>query len=281
MTDEENTERPREDEQQTCIECLTTDLTSRRAVLRWSASAVAGGSLLTATGAARAQDGPPLNVETTDAEVLSRDRAKTRGRIGGMDRVDSRRCKVGAQVARIGEDDWYGGFHSVVTGATSIRVAVTLTGFGTEKYKCRLIACPVTHTRTCYGNALTLDFRRYGEEKRSKKKHDEKRRDRCECKGDEDREKHHVTFCGGGGSTVLDYQFAVSGDHIEKSAKSCAPDAIDHRWITVDSEDCIDGNVVTGAVAGGGDSFRFTGELTDLRCDDGVHVYLDGHEFDR
>lgn len=266
------------------IDGLTTAGVSRRSVLRKGASAVAGGSLLTASAGrgAATQDGGdrPLDVRTTDVEILGEESAETRGEVGGMERVDCERCRIGAQVARAGHDEWYGGLRRVVTGRTSFRVAVTLTGLRPGRYHFRLVACPVTHDHLCFGNSLTVVVRAGGRRKQKRDDHHGKQKEKkkkrgCPCDSDHP-DRHHLTLCGGSGDRLRDYAFMVSGDDIEKSARSCAPSAVGHHAVTVDGEDRLRGDIVTGALAGGGDSFLFGGELTDMRCDDGVSVYLDG-----
>jgi hypothetical protein len=266
---------------------------SRRSVLRQGASVVAGGALLTGlTGSASATphggEDRPLDVRTTGVEVLGTDSSettattKTAGKVDGMDEVDCEECRVGAQVAREGHDRWYGGIHGVVTARVSFRVAVTLVGLRPGRYKCRLVACPITHDHVCFGNSLTIVVKdghheRKKKEKKKKKHHDEKGDD-CPC-GYDHPDKHHLTLRGDDWKSVHDYAFEVSADRVKPFTRSCAPDAIDHEFVTANRYDAIHGDVVTGTVCGGGDGFLFAGDVTDLRCDDGVSVYLDGKRF--
>ncbi|WP_137283620.1 hypothetical protein [Halorussus salinisoli] len=282
----------------------TSKEVSRRTVLRSGATAVAGGSLLTPlSGRARAtshdESHRPLDVRTTDVEILGEDgaettgKAKTTGAVDGMEKVDCERCKVGAQVAHHGHDEWYGGLQRVVTARTSFRVAVTLAGLRPGKYQFRLVACPITHDALCFGNSITVVVRGHGRKKEKhgkkkhgkEKKHEKKKRkkrgkkDRCPC-GRDHGGKHHLTLCGGDWRSANEYAFEVSGGGIRRSGRSCAPSVVGHDAISVDRSDRIRDDIVTGALAGGGDSFLFSGDLTDLRCDDGVSVYLDGQRFD-
>ncbi|WP_276300340.1 hypothetical protein [Halorussus lipolyticus] len=279
---------------------LPTLAVSRRGLLRRGAAAVAGGSLLTASadrGGATPHGGDerPLDVQTTDVELLGGTdsgggdggdgRAKTTGKVHGMDRVNCRRCRIGAQVSRAGHDKWYGGLQRVVTARSSFRVAVTLTGLRPGRFRFRLVACPVTHDHLCFGNVLTVVVRAGGRRKKKKKKQKHhkkkkkkrKKRGKCPC-GKHHPDKHHLTLCGGDGDRLRDYAFMISGGGVEKSRYSCAPHAVGHHAVTVDGEDRIRSDIVTGALAGGGDSFLFRGDLTDMRCDDGTSVYLDGRE---
>jgi hypothetical protein len=110
----------------------------------------------------------------------------------------------------------------------------------------------------------------------------ERRKNHCykdEHGHEADREKHHLTASGGGAKTVLDYAFRASDGPLRKSGRSCVPHVIDHEYVTVDDSDHVDRDIVTGTVAGGGDSYLFHGDITAMRCDDGVRVYLDGERF--
>lgn len=253
---------------------------SRRNLLR-SAGAVAGGSLLTTVSgrgrAATRDDERPLDVTTTDVEVLGRETAETSGEVDGMDRVDCRRCRIGAQVSPVGSGEWYGGFHDVVTARVSIRVAVTLAGLRPGRYECRLVACPITHDAMCFGNSITVVVGP-GRGERKKRERREKQSG-CSC-GHDHAERHHLTVCGDDWRVAREYAFMVSGDAVRKSSRSCAPGVVGHHRVTTDRGDHVGGDIVTGAVAGGADSFLFDGEVTDLRRDEGVTVYLDGAELE-
>lgn len=79
-----------------------------------------------------------------------------------------------------------------------------------------------------------------------------------------------VSITGDSSSSVTNYAFYVS-DRIEKSTA---------RSATIDSEDTIENGYVQGAVAGGTDSFEFSGELTDFHVDGAATVYLNDQEVD-
>lgn len=264
---------------------------SRRDALRRGVGVVAGGSVLPAL-AGRASATPhggsnqPLDVRTTDVEVLEQsgtetaeqNGTRTTGTIDGMDEVDCERCRVGAQVSRPGHDRWYGGVHDVVTAKVSVRVAVTLVGLRPGKYQCRLVACPITHDHLCFGNPITVIVKgghgkRKHHEKRNGKR--EKKRDDCPC-GHDHPGMQHLTLCGVDWTMVHDYAFMVSGERVAPFTLSSAPSAVDHEFVTANRTDAVHGDIVSGSVAGGADSFLFPGEVTDFRCDDGVRVYLDG-----
>lgn len=283
---------------------------TRRDVLRTAGAAVAGGSLLTATVdrvAAAPHDGGELDVRTTDVEVLgdgtndddSGDReVRTRGRVSGMSNYDCERCEVGAHVRPVGDDRWYGGLRTVEhTHADSFRVAVTLAGLHPGRYECRLCACPITHTDLFVANVLIVvvaggDREKKGKDDRHEKKekdhHDEKKkkhreklkkayRESCPCRLRHP-DRYHLMVCGHDSHTVNEYAFRVSSDDIRRVGASNAPDVVPSRDVTVDGEDFIDGTVVTGAVAGGGDSYVCGGELADVRVAGGASVYVNGKD---
>ncbi|MFC7045390.1 hypothetical protein ACFQH6_08190 [Halobacteriaceae archaeon GCM10025711] len=75
---------------------------------------------------------------------------------------------------------------------------------------------------------------------------------------------------GGSPDQVATYAFTVGGD-VEKSTD---------RGASINDEDTIDGSTVEGAVAGGTDSFRFSGDLQDLSTDGSPTVYLNGEQID-
>ncbi|MFC7045716.1 hypothetical protein ACFQH6_10130 [Halobacteriaceae archaeon GCM10025711] len=75
---------------------------------------------------------------------------------------------------------------------------------------------------------------------------------------------------GGSPDQVATYAFTVGGE-VKKSTD---------RGASINDEDTIDGSSVEGAVAGGTDSFRFSGDLTDLSTDGSPTVYLNGEQVD-
>ncbi|MFC4550139.1 MULTISPECIES: hypothetical protein [Halorussus] len=85
---------------------------------------------------------------------------------------------------------------------------------------------------------------------------------------------NHVVIFGGGGSNTIEYEFTVSGEVEKDGSAGGAP--IDDQYVTVDSEDTISGSTVRGATAGGGDAFRFSGEITSLSVSDGGKAYVNG-----
>jgi hypothetical protein len=281
------------------VEVETGPLT-RRAVLGTAASALAGGSLLATVAdeaAAAPHDGGELDVRTTDVEILDDEEhrdgdeeseIRTKGRVSGMSNYDCERCEVGAQVRPLGGNRWYGGLQTVEhTHRDSFRVGVTLAGLHPGKYECRLCACPITHTNVFFANVLLIVVKRAKEGKKKKykgkkkKKNDEKKlkkayRKTCPCKLTHSR-KYHLMVCGGSPSNVCEYAFRATTSDITRVGVSNAPNVVASRHVTAtDTEDYIDGDVVTGAVAGGGDSYVCRGGITDVRVDTGAYVYVNG-----
>jgi hypothetical protein len=271
---------------------VVTKPLSRRTVLRTTASALAGGSLLTAAadeGAAAPHDERELNVRTTDVEVL--DSGKTgkvgaTGRVSGMSNYDCERCRVGAHVRPLGDDRWYGGLQTVEhTHRDSFRVGVTLAGLHPGKYECRLCACPITHTNVFVANVLIVVVDREDDhERKKKKKHHGKTklnkayRKTCPCRLHHSR-RYHLMVCGGSPSNVCEYAFQATTSDITRVGVSSAPDVIPSRHVTAtDTEDRVEGDIVTGAVAGGGDSYVCRGEVTDMRVDTAASVYVNGED---
>ncbi len=87
---------------------------------------------------------------------------------------------------------------------------------------------------------------------------------------------NHVVVVGGSPQNVVHYQFAVSGKVRKSGENGGAP--IANRHVTIDDEDTISGRRVRGAVAGGGDAYRFSGELTQFRMNGDATVYLNGKQ---
>ncbi|MFB6166191.1 MAG: hypothetical protein ABEJ31_13605 [Haloarculaceae archaeon] len=79
-----------------------------------------------------------------------------------------------------------------------------------------------------------------------------------------------LSISGGSPSNKVTYQLTVS-DGVEKSTANGG---------TISSEDTIDGKAVTGLVAGGVDSYDFTGEITGLSIDGSATVTRDGQQID-
>ncbi len=92
----------------------------------------------------------------------------------------------------------------------------------------------------------------------------------------------HIVIFGGSPDTVIEYGLTVSG-RLRKSGHSGGAPIAD-RYVTVDGEDRISnrGQHASGAIAGGGDAYRFTGRITRFRVSlssarqNEVSVYLDG-----
>lgn len=271
---------------------VATSTLSRRTVLRTTGSALAGGSLLaTVSGdaAATTQDGGELNVRTTDVEILDDEKegdVRTKGRVGGMSNYDCERCRVGAHVRPVGDDRWYGGLQTVEhTDRDSFRVAVTLAGLRPGRYECRLCACPITHTDLFVANVLIVVIERghvHEKKKEEKEKYHGKKklkkayRTACPCRLHHPHQ-YHLMVCGGDAGTVYEYAFRATTSDITRVGVSNAPDVVPSRHVTAtDAEDYVNGDVVTGAVAGGGDSYVCRGEIEDVRLDRGASVYVNG-----
>lgn len=84
---------------------------------------------------------------------------------------------------------------------------------------------------------------------------------------------NHVVVFGGGGGTSIEYSFEVSGDIEKNGSGGNAP--IADQYVTHDYDDRIDGSAVAGSVAGGGDAYRFSGEISNLQAN-GARVYVNG-----
>ncbi len=82
---------------------------------------------------------------------------------------------------------------------------------------------------------------------------------------------HGLSVSGGSPSNVANYRFQVS-DQVEKTTA---------RSATIDDDDTIsDDGSVSGGVAGGTDSYRFSGELSGFSLDGDAAVYLDDQQID-
>ncbi|GAA0227464.1 hypothetical protein [Haladaptatus pallidirubidus] len=93
---------------------------------------------------------------------------------------------------------------------------------------------------------------------------------------------NHIVVFGGGPRNPIEYRITVSG-RLERSNESGgAP--IPDRHVTIDGEDTIsgDGTNASGAIAGGGDAYEFTGRIVRFRVSlsanrvNDVSVYLNG-----
>ena len=87
---------------------------------------------------------------------------------------------------------------------------------------------------------------------------------------------NHLVIVGGGGGNTVSYEVTVSGRLEKDSSAGDAP--IADRHVTVDAEDTINGSTATGTLGGGGDAYRFSGELVDVTADGSVRVYVNGTE---
>lgn len=79
-----------------------------------------------------------------------------------------------------------------------------------------------------------------------------------------------LSISGGSASTSTNYSFTVS-EEIEKSTD---------RNASIDDEDTIDNGTVEGLVAGGTDSYRFSGDVSEFSIDGEATVYLNGSVID-
>lgn len=79
---------------------------------------------------------------------------------------------------------------------------------------------------------------------------------------------HTLSIVGGSSSNVVNYEFTVT----EQARKSTA------RGASIDDEDQIADQTVSGAIAGGTDSFEFGGKISAFTIDGNATVYLDGSQ---
>ena len=84
-----------------------------------------------------------------------------------------------------------------------------------------------------------------------------------DSKGDSSEKTHTILIQG---EELSPYEFTVSGDV-----------SFDPGW---GNEDRIDGSTVSGVLAGGGDRYRFSGEITSFDVDGSPDVYVDGTSVD-
>jgi len=77
-----------------------------------------------------------------------------------------------------------------------------------------------------------------------------------------------ISFSGGSTSNVVQYEFTVT----EQAQKSTA------RGASIDPEDEISGSTISGAIAGGTDSYEFSGEISSFSIDGNATIYLNGSE---
>ncbi|WP_336360115.1 hypothetical protein [Haladaptatus sp. ZSTT2] len=73
-----------------------------------------------------------------------------------------------------------------------------------------------------------------------------------------------LSISGGSPNNLIEYEFSVTGS-LSKS---------DAAGASIDSEDSISGSTATGIVAGGTDSYEFTGEVVDFTSERNVSVVL-------
>ena len=93
---------------------------------------------------------------------------------------------------------------------------------------------------------------------------------------------NHIVIFGGSPETVIEYEFTVSGRLRKSGSGDGAP--IEDRFVTLDGEDHRSnrGRSASGAIAGGGDAYRFTGRITRFRGSlsakrqNEVKIYLNG-----
>lgn len=78
-----------------------------------------------------------------------------------------------------------------------------------------------------------------------------------------------ISIEGGSNSNKVSYELEVSGD-LEKSTANGA---------TIDSNDSISGSTASGQVAGGTDSYDFSGEIVRFRHDGPLTITLNGQSF--
>ncbi|WP_338729832.1 hypothetical protein [Haladaptatus sp. DJG-WS-42] len=83
-------------------------------------------------------------------------------------------------------------------------------------------------------------------------------------------ETNVLSISGGSRNNPIDYAFSVTGS-LSKS---------DAAGATIDSEDSISGSTATGTVAGGTDSYEFTGEVVDFTRERNVSVVLNRQKVD-
>jgi len=77
---------------------------------------------------------------------------------------------------------------------------------------------------------------------------------------------HTLDVSGGGAGDVVDYEITVDGDLAGTAA--------------LNPEDSVEGATATGAVAGGTDTYRFSGSITGLSASGDLTVAVDGEEID-
>jgi len=84
--------------------------------------------------------------------------------------------------------------------------------------------------------------------------------------GGSDQLPNSLSISGGSPSTSVNYQFSVDGE-LKKSYDNGA---------SIDSEDSVDGGDATGTVAGGTDSYRYSGKITAFGIDGDAKLYRNG-----
>ena len=92
--------------------------------------------------------------------------------------------------------------------------------------------------------------------------------------GGDDELSHHVVVYGGSADDIISYEVSVSGELAKSGSGGDAP--IDDQHVTIDDDDIIEGSTATGTLGGGGDAYRFSGEVTNVEADADANVYVDG-----
>ncbi|MCO8245085.1 MULTISPECIES: hypothetical protein [unclassified Haladaptatus] len=85
-----------------------------------------------------------------------------------------------------------------------------------------------------------------------------------------------LVIFGGSPGNVIEYEFSVTGRVRKTRENGGAP--IDTRFLTVDKEDNVGNGNVTGAIAGGGDAYRYSGVITYFKVKGKANVYLNGNK---
>lgn len=95
----------------------------------------------------------------------------------------------------------------------------------------------------------------------------------------DDLKPNHIVIFGGSGDNVINYEFTVDG--VVRPSQTSGDAPIRDGAVSFNDEDTVSGRTVSGAIAGGGDAYRFSGEITEFETDGDATVYLNGEEIDR
>lgn len=122
------------------------------------------------------------------------------------------------------------------------------------------------------------------EDKHNDKKQDESGNDGGQHTDKKNEEHHdktkrkHLVIGGGGGQNVITYTLTVSGELTSKSSHGGrAP--VQDRHVTMDPEDYVNGRYALGTVAGGYDTFYFTGQYQNVNIRGGnATCWIDGQK---